>query len=65
MNGEAVSPVPIWVLNKRDPRSEAGGRDVLDDLFGTEAHDNDEFSNTHGREIAHDLGQDSPLAEGQ
>jgi hypothetical protein len=57
--------MPIWVFDKRDASSEAGSRDVLDDLFGTEPHDNDELSNTDRREIAHDLGQDSPLAEGQ
>ena len=64
MDGEAVPPVPISVLDKCNARSEAGSRDVLDDLCGTEPHYNDELGNTDRREIAHDLGQDCTLAEG-
>jgi hypothetical protein len=65
MDGEAIPPVPILVLDKRDTRSKAGSRDVLDDLFGTKPHDNDKLGNTNRREIAHDLGQNCPLAEGE
>src|SRR5262249_33307330 len=65
MDGEAVPPLPIVVLDKRDTRPHAGRRDVLDDLLGAEPYHNDELSNTDRYEIAHDLGQDCTLPEGQ
>ncbi len=57
--------MPISVLDKRDARPEAGRRDVLDDPLGTKPHYNDELGDADHREIAHDLGQDCTLAEGQ
>src|SRR5262247_2933225 len=65
MDGEAVAPLPISVLDKCDARSDAGRRDILDNLLGAEPYHNDELANADRRKIAHDLGQDCALAEGQ
>src|SRR5215813_530050 len=65
MDGEAVAPLPISILDKRDARPKAGRRDVLDNMLGAEPHHNDELAHTDRREIAHDLGQDCAPAEGQ
>src|SRR4029450_7233249 len=65
MDGEAVAPLPISILDKRDARPEASRRDVLDDLLSAEPHHNDELGNTNRHEIGDDLGQDCALAKGK
>src|SRR5712691_11362126 len=65
MDREAVSPMPILVLDKRDTRPKADRRNVLDNLLGAEPHHNDELIDADRHKIADDLGQDCALAEGQ